>query len=175
VVMGFLTKSGNSYSLTPDTAFFLDRESPAYLGNAVRFLLHPVQLTHFHNLPEAARRGGAADGEGTLAPHDPIWVEFARGMAPVMMPAAHAMAGMLQAELATKPSVKILDIAASHGLFGLTVAQKLPNAHIYALDWANVLQVARENAQRQGMGDRYQLLPGSAFDVDYGTHFESSV
>src|SRR4029077_9392393 len=47
VVMGFLTKSGNRYSLTPDTAFFLDRESPAYLGNAFTFLMHPTQLTKF--------------------------------------------------------------------------------------------------------------------------------
>src|SRR5215467_346402 len=37
VVMGFLAKSGNRYSLTPDTAFFLDRESRAYLGHAMTF------------------------------------------------------------------------------------------------------------------------------------------
>src|SRR5215813_13312760 len=34
VVMGFLTKSGNRYSLTPDTAFFLDKNSQAYMGKA---------------------------------------------------------------------------------------------------------------------------------------------
>jgi 2-polyprenyl-3-methyl-5-hydroxy-6-metoxy-1,4-benzoquinol methylase len=173
VVMGLLTKSGDRYSLTQDTAFFLDRESPAYLGHALKFLMHPTQLTKFQHLPEAARRGGAIDEEGTLAPEDPIWVEFARGMAPMMAPAAQAMAGLLQAELAARPSAKILDIAASHGIFGLTVAQRLPKAHIYALDWANVLEVARENAQRQGMGDRYHLLPGSAFDVDYGTDLDA--
>jgi 2-polyprenyl-3-methyl-5-hydroxy-6-metoxy-1,4-benzoquinol methylase len=173
VVMGFLGKSGNNYSLTPDTAFFLDHESPAYLGNALTFLMHPTQLTKFQNLPETARRGGATDKEGTLAPEDPIWVEFARGMSPMMVPAAQAMAGLLQAELGSKPSAKILDIAASHGVFGLTVAQRLPKAHIYALDWANVLEVARENAQRQGMSDRYHLLPGSAFDVNYGAGFDA--
>lgn len=173
VVMGLLTKSGDRYSLTQDTAFFLDRESPAYLGHALKFLMHPTQLIKFQHLPESARRGGATDDEGTLAPEDPIWVEFARGMAPMMMPAAQAMAGLLQAELGSKPSAKILDIAASHGIFGLTVAQRLPKAHIYALDWANVLEVARENAQRQGMGDRYHLVPGSAFDVDYGTDLDA--
>jgi 2-polyprenyl-3-methyl-5-hydroxy-6-metoxy-1,4-benzoquinol methylase len=173
VVMGLLTKLGDRYSLTQDTAFFLDRESPAYLGHALKFLMHPTQLTKFQRLPEAARRGGTIDEEGTLAPEDPIWVEFARGMAPMMVPAAQAMAGLLQAELGARPSAKILDIAASHGIFGLTVAQRLPKAHIYALDWANVLEVARENAQRQGMGDRYHLVPGSALDVDYGTDLDA--
>ena len=173
VVMGFLTKSGNNYSLTSDTAFFLDSRAPAYLGLAFKFLLHPTQLAHFEHLGAAVRNGGASDHDSTLAPNDPIWIEFAKGMAPIMMPAAQAMAGLLAGELSSRPSAKILDIAASHGLFGITVAQRLPKAHIYALDWANVLEVARDNAAKQGLSDRYHLLPGSAFEVDYGTGFDA--
>jgi 2-polyprenyl-3-methyl-5-hydroxy-6-metoxy-1,4-benzoquinol methylase len=172
VVMGFLTKDGNTYSLTPDTVFFLDSRSPAYLGLGFQFLLHPSQLAHFEHLSEAVRKGGS-DDDSTLAPNDPIWIEFAKGMAPLMVPAAQAMAGMLAEELSSRPSAKILDIAASHGLFGITVAQRLPQAHIYALDWANVLEVAKENAGKQGLADRYHLLPGSAFDVNYGTGFDA--
>ena len=56
--MGFLTKAGNAYALTPDTAFFLDSRSPAYLGLAFKFLLHPTQLAHFEHLGEAVRKGG---------------------------------------------------------------------------------------------------------------------
>ncbi|HEY4677300.1 MAG TPA: class I SAM-dependent methyltransferase, partial [Candidatus Angelobacter sp.] len=173
VVMGFLTKSGNNYSLTPDTAFFLDSRSPAYLGLAFKFLLHPTQLGHFEHLTAAVRNGGSSNEDTTLAPDDPIWIEFAKGMAPMMMPPAQAIADLLGGELSARPSVKILDIAASHGLFGITVAQRLPKAHIYALDWANVLEVARENAAKQGLTDRYHLLPGSAFDVDYGAGFDA--
>jgi 2-polyprenyl-3-methyl-5-hydroxy-6-metoxy-1,4-benzoquinol methylase len=173
VVMGFLTKTGNRYSLTPDTAFFLDSRSPAYLGLAFNFMMHPTQLAHFEHLGAAVRNGGSSDADSTLAPDDPIWIEFARGMAPLMMPAAQAIAGILATELGSRPQAKILDIAASHGLFGITVAQRLPKAHIYALDWGNVLQVAKENAVKQGLGDRYHLLPGSAFEVDYGTGFDA--
>lgn len=171
-VMGFLTKTGNRYALTADSAFFLDSRSPAYMGLAFKFLLHPTQLARFERLGEAARHGGSTD-DGSLAPNDPIWVDFANGMAPLMMPAAEAMAGILFQELNSRPSAKILDIAASHGLFGITVAHKLPKAHIHALDWANVLEVAQENATKQGLADRYHLLPGSAFDVDYGTGFDA--
>lgn len=173
VVMGFLTKAGNRYSLTPDTAFFLDSRSPAYLGLAFKFLLHPTQLAHFEHLGAAVRQGGSSNDDSTLAPNDPIWIEFAKGMAPIMFPAAQAIAGILAAELGSRPSAKVLDIAASHGLFGITVAKQLPKAHIYALDWANVLEVARENAGREGLAERYHLLPGSAFDVDYGAGFDA--
>jgi 2-polyprenyl-3-methyl-5-hydroxy-6-metoxy-1,4-benzoquinol methylase len=172
-VMGFLTKSGNRYSLTPDSTVFLVKNSPAYMGNALSFLLHPSQVNNCQHMTESARRGGAMEQDSALAPEDPLWLEFARGMAPLMFPAAEAIANLLHGELASRPSVKVLDIAASHGLFGLTVAKRLPQAHIYALDWANILQVAKENAQAQGIGNRYHLLPGSAFEVEYGTGFDA--
>src|SRR4051812_1428658 len=40
-ILGFLRKHGDRYELTPDSAAFLDRLSPAYLGGAVDFLLAP--------------------------------------------------------------------------------------------------------------------------------------
>ena len=52
------------------------------------------------------------------------------------------------------------------------VARHDPNARIVATDWANVLAVARENAQEAGVIDRYQLLPCSAFDVDFGGDYD---
>ena len=64
--------------------------------------------------------------------------------------------------------MKVLDIAAGHGAFGIAIAQRNPNAQIVAVDWPNVLQVARENAAAAGLQDRHHSLPGDAFRVDYG-------
>ena len=172
-VLGFLTKTGNKYSLTQDSAVFLDKNSPAYMGKAFTFLLHPAQVANFQRMTEAARQGGAAHQDSMLAPEEEVWLDFAHGMAPFMRPAAEAIADLLHAELASRPKVKILDIAASHGLFGLTIAKRLPQASIYALDWANVLEIARENAKAEKVSDRYHLLPGSALEVDYGTGYDA--
>jgi len=68
--------------------------------------------------------------------------------------------------------VHVLDIAAGHGLFGIEVAKLNPEARITALDWAPVLAVAQANARKAGVGDRYDLLPGSAFDVEYGGPYD---
>ena len=38
-ILGFLRKHDDQYELTPDTEMFLNRQSPAYLGGAVDFLL----------------------------------------------------------------------------------------------------------------------------------------
>jgi hypothetical protein len=43
---------------------------------------------------------------------------------------------------------------------------------VFALDWPRVLDVARENAAKAGVADRYHLRPGSAFEVDYGTGYD---
>jgi 2-polyprenyl-3-methyl-5-hydroxy-6-metoxy-1,4-benzoquinol methylase len=69
-------------------------------------------------------------------------------------------------------SRKVLDIAAGHGLYGISVAKQNPTAQIYASDWKNVLEVAEENAKAMGVGDRHHLLPGSAFDVDFGGDYD---
>jgi ubiquinone/menaquinone biosynthesis C-methylase UbiE len=173
VVMGFLKKEGGNYQLTGNSAFFLDSNSPGYLGGAFKFLMHPSQMSSFETLTQAVRQGGCAEKQGTLAPEDPIWIDFARGMAPLMAPAAQAIAQLLQPALSSRPAPKVLDIAAGHGAFGVTVAQAFPTAQIYALDWANVLQVAQERAQAMGVAGRYHLLPGSAFEVEYGSGYDA--
>ncbi len=80
------------------------------------------------------------------------------------------MAQLVQVD--TERPIKMLDIAAGHGLFGIAFAQQYLNIEVTALDWAAVLEVAQENARRAGVGDRYHLLPGSAFDVDYGSGYD---
>jgi 2-polyprenyl-3-methyl-5-hydroxy-6-metoxy-1,4-benzoquinol methylase len=172
-VKGFLVKTGNAYSLTPDSATFLDSRSPAYLGKAFKFLLHPMQMKNIERLAEAVRKGGGGGGHDGLQPDDPIWVDFARGMAPMMFPPAQAIAGHLKPLLGGKTAPKVLDIAAGHGTFGITVAQQVPQAQIHAVDWANVLEVARENAQARGVGGRHHLIPGSAFEVEYGSDYDA--
>ena len=83
---------------------------------------------------------------------------------------AQLLAGLVGGD-AQQP-LRILDVAAGHGLFGITSAQRYPRAHVTALDWPNVLAVANENAQRAGVADRYELRPGSAFDVDWGGPYD---
>lgn len=170
VVQGFLTKHRASYRMTPDSAAFLDKRSPAYMGTITKFLNSPLLARHFSTLTEAVRKGGTATSEqGTMAPEDPVWVEFARSMAPMMAMPAEMIAGLLKVR-ETGPC-KILDIAAGHGVFGITLARHNPQAQVCAVDWANVLELARENAGKAGLATRYSTIPGSAFDVDFGAGY----
>lgn len=170
-ILGFLIKENEHYGLTENSAVFLNRHSPAYFGGTIDFILSPQQLQGFADLTSAVRQGGStARQEGSLDPESPMWVKFARGMMPMMFPSAQKIAENLGFE--TDRKLKVLDIAAGHGIFGITVAQKYPNAEIYAVDWSNVLQVATENAEKFGVADRHHLIEGSAFDIEYGEGYD---
>lgn len=170
-IQGFLTKEAGQYGLPQNSAVFLNRHSPAYMGGAVEFLQAPMMIEAYQDVAAMVRKGGTIVGEeGSVSPENPVWVKFARGMMGMMMPAAQQMAALVPVDAGRK--IRLLDVAAGHGLFGITFAQKNPNVEVTALDWAPVLEVARENAQKFGVADRHHLLPGSAFDVDFGGGYD---
>jgi hypothetical protein len=170
-ILGLLKKSQDRYALTQDTEVFLNRKSPAYLGGATGFLLTPQVKECFAKLTDAVRRGGTAvSDEGTVSHENPIWVDFARAMAPLMFLPAKLLAGLIGGDRSAP--LRVLDVAAGHGLFGITVAQEYPKATITALDWKSVLEVAVENATRAGVADRLALKPGSAFELDWGGPYD---
>jgi len=157
-IIGFLEKQGGEYSLTPDSAVFLDRRSPAYLGTTANFLMSREVAGLLENITEVIRHGGALPSDhGALEPEHPMWVEFARSMAPLMQMPAELVA----AKFAGSKPLRVLDISAGHGLYGIAFAKHNPNAQVTGVDWPNVLEVAKENARKAG----------SAFDVDFGSGY----
>ena len=170
-VKELLTKKGERYALTQESAVFLNRHSPACLATMIDFLASPWSRKNFGVLAEAVRKGGTASetGDHTKA-HEDIWVNFARSMAPLTIPAAEFIAGLTNA--AEGRPCKVLDIAAGHGMYGITVAKRNPNAQIVAVDWPAVLEVARENAKKSGVADRHTTRPGSAFEVEFGEGYD---
>ena len=168
-INGFLTKQGDDYSLTPDSATFLDKRSPAYMGTVTNFILSSHIREPFEKLTETVRNGFYA-ADTAFEPDHPMWVEFARSMQPMMALPSQLMAQLVDPTKDKK--LRVLDIAAGHGLFGIAFAKQNPQLEVTAVDWPKVLEVAKENAQAAGVSDRYQTNPGSAFDVDYGTGYD---
>jgi cyclopropane fatty-acyl-phospholipid synthase-like methyltransferase len=170
-IMGFLTKSDNKYALTEATAVFLDRRSQMYIGSAVNFILSPQQKRGFETLTDAVKNGGSSvTGEASMDPESEMWVEFARSMAPLMFPTAQAVAEHIGFDIDRE--IKVLDIAAGHGIYGIMTAKRYPKAQIYAADWNKVLAVAKENAEKFGVSERYHTIPGDAFESDFGTGYD---
>ncbi|HEY3442069.1 MAG TPA: class I SAM-dependent methyltransferase [Paludibaculum sp.] len=171
-IIGLIAKHDGLYSHTPTSAAFLDPASPSSLHSTVQFLGLNEMMSVYENLTTIVRTGRTVlPGEGTVDPDNPVWVDFAHGMAPMMAPLAGPLGGIVL-EGRSGP-MQILDIAAGHGLFGIEIARQNPEAHVVALDWARVLEVAQQNARKAGVAERYTLLPGSAFDVPFGGPYDA--
>jgi hypothetical protein len=158
-ILGLLAKEDGRY------------RSPACIASVARFLGHPALAEPFVRLAEVVRSGHTVlPGDGSVEAENPIWVEFAHGMAPMMGALAGPLGAIVLEGLAGP--LRVLDIAAGHGLFGIEVAKLNPEASITAVDWVAVLEVALANARKAGVEGRYQLLPRSAFDVEYGGPYD---
>ena len=171
-IHGVLMKEDGRYRHSPTSAAFLDPRSPSCLASIAQFLSNAAMREPFDRLAEVVRAGRTTlPGDGSVEPENPIWVQFADSMAPMMAPMAGPL-GAVVLEGHTGP-MRVLDIAAGHGLFGIEIAKQNPRARVTGLDWAPVLRVALENARAAGVQDRYDMLPGSAFEVDFGGTYDA--
>src|SRR5262249_1427330 len=76
VVTGFLSKADGKYGLTPDSAMFLDRRLPSFVGGSVEFLLSPIFTQAFSDVAAIVRKGGTViSEEGTMSHDNPVWVK----------------------------------------------------------------------------------------------------
>jgi ubiquinone/menaquinone biosynthesis C-methylase UbiE len=63
---------------------------------------------------------------------------------------------------------RVLDVAAGSAAWSLPFAQALPSVRVTAMDYPEVTAVAREYAERFGVGDRYDYLEGDLRQTDFG-------
>jgi SAM-dependent methyltransferase len=170
-IHGFLEKDRNRrYRLTRATEVFLTTPSSSWMGSVVDFLAAPEMMALWLEDPVSYVRNGGSLGLANLAPDNPVWLKFAKAMLPFQAPAADSVARDVSAW--PSPPRKVLDVAAGSGIFGIAIAQAVPQAEITAIDWRTVLAVANENAALAGVADHYRTIAGSAFEVDWGSDFD---
>ncbi len=171
VLVGFLSKSGDTYGLTPQSRWTMDGNSPRSATSVIDFLAAPEMIALILDDPTRYVREGGSEGLANVSPDNPIWERFARAMVPFAAPVARLMTARAR-ELGLSPT-KVLDIAAGHGLYGIEIGKAFPGSTVTAVDWGAVLSFARSNAA--DLGGRYSTIAGNAFDVDLGTGYDLAI
>ena len=169
-ICGLIEKADGNYAHTPTSAVFLDGRSPASMSPTLPFLMNNKIMTAFRRLTETIRAGHTVLEEPLAGEEVAEWVTFARTMQPMMGASAEFIADMVIRNGSPK---KVLDVAASHGLFGFAVARRAPNSEIVVQDFASVLEVTAENARASGI--KITPLPGSAFTIDLGDGYDAAL
>lgn len=157
------------YSLTPESAAFLVSNKPGTLAGF--FGLNVTQLvSKWLQLGDVVRTGRPAqavnqEGEGT---------EFFSGLVENIIPMSYATAQTLAAHLKlakAKNELRVLDLAAGSGIWGIALAQASPGVRVTAVDWAGMTPTTRRITQEFGVGDRFKFIEGDLLEADFGKDY----
>ncbi len=168
-----LRRDGDRYGLTEESAAFLVSTKPAFQGGLYRHISTQLVPTWL-KLEQTVRTGKPERAANQQEHGAEFFGQFVEDILPMSYAAAQVLADTLADEL--RPAggsgqVKVLDIAAGSGVWGIALAQKSPAVHVTAVDWPAVTPVTRRIAQRFGVGDRLQTVDGDLLEADFGAGY----
>jgi precorrin-6B methylase 2 len=169
VGLEWLAKSDELYMLTEESAALLLKGSPGYHGGMLWHIVRRL-LPAWQNLETTLRTGKPAmplniEGEGGGCFRD-----FVAALYCANYPAAQTLAAALPAIRAGR-DLKVLDVAAGSGVWGIALALASNGVCVTALDWKDVVPVTRGTAEQSGVADRFQFIGGDVHEADWGSGY----
>lgn len=167
VGLEFLTRDdAGRYSLTADSAAFLVSSKPAYFGGFLEHISHQL-IPDWLEIAKVVQTGKPATSVNRQAQGSAFFEQFVAGLFAMNYGSAMAAAEALGVASAAGP-VKVLDLAAGSGVFGIGLAQRSPKVTVTAVDWPDVLETTRKTAAKNGVADRFTYVGGDLDSADFG-------
>jgi SAM-dependent methyltransferase len=158
------------YSLTPESENFLVSGKPGTLAGF--FSMNRVRLIqHWMKLDEIVRSGRPAEARNQEGPGTEFFTELVENIIPMSARAAQTLADHLKVAEA-KNEVRVLDLAAGSGIWGISLAQKSSRVQVTAVDWAGIIPTTKRITGRFGVGDRFEFIEGDLLEAYFGTGYD---
>ncbi len=154
VETSYLTCRDRRYSPTRQTAKWLLRSSPSYVGNFLAY----IELLHDHwsHLEHTLRTGAPPRTYRDLfGPRE--WQIYTLGMMDLATMVLPSLRRLLQPPGHPK---RLLDLGGSHGLYSMDLAERISGLHCVVLDLPEVLGVTARIIRERNFEDRITLMPG---------------
>jgi SAM-dependent methyltransferase len=167
VGLNFLQKdSAGRFALAPESAAFLVSTKPGFQGGLIRHCSEQL-IPNWLHLNEIVATGKPALSVNKEESGGAFFERFVEDIFPMSYPSAQALAGALNLDGAGS-AVRVLDLAAGSGVWGIALAQRSERVHVTAVDWPEVIPVTRKIAGRFGLSPRFQFVEGDLRDADFG-------
>ena len=159
-----LTKKGERYGNTPDTARYFTKGSK---NNHRNGLLHFADIWHtWSTLTEAVRRG-------TRVPLDrsefPDWTT---NFIAAMDHNAKARSGVVVKALGTSGVRRVLDLGGGSGIYSIALAKASPEIHCEILDLPEVVPLTTEYIRNAGLSSQIVARAGDMLHTEFGTGYD---
>ena len=170
-----LTKDGaGRYTLTPESEKFLVRGKPQFVGDQLREI-----QDKWHAAAETGRwrmwldindvvRTGKPSAPVNLEQHGGAYFKgFVEALFPTNYRAAQTLAKALQLAHKEQP-IRVLDLAAGSGVWGIALARATPRVSVTAVDWPAVLEMTKTVTERWGLSQRFEFVSGDLLSANFG-------
>lgn len=170
VALGLLNREGDGpearYMNTPETAAYLDRESPDYVGGLLE-MLNARLFRFWGDLTEALKTGqpqneikhSGAPMFDTLYESPERLEQFLNAMQGVSQRNFRKLAR----EFDFSRFGNVCDVGGANGLLACLVAAAHPHLRCISFDLPKVTAVARRHIEREGLSDRVTAVSGDFF------------
>lgn len=165
---------GGRFRPTPDVSKFLVHAKPEFQGGLVEHMQADL-IRSWLNLAEITRTGKP---DNSLDRRNDNGAEFFERLVPALFPTNYPAAKALARALNYGESadgiatVKVLDIAAGSGVWGIAQAQASPRVRVTALDTEPVIAVTRRTVENHGVAGQFDYRPGDMRITEFGKGYQ---
>jgi ubiquinone/menaquinone biosynthesis C-methylase UbiE len=170
VGLNFLSKDEQGrYALTPESDAFLVSTKPSFQGGLIKHCSEHL-IPRWLHLNEVVATGKPVSAVNEEQSGGEFFHNFVLDIFPMSYPAAQTLAAEINFGSTGAP-VKVLDLAAGSGVWGIAVAQSSPRVHVTAVDWPEVIPVTKKTSASFGFADRFSFVEGDLHDADFGSGY----
>jgi ubiquinone/menaquinone biosynthesis C-methylase UbiE len=158
------------YSLTPESAAFLVSTK---LGTHAGFFgtIAPQIISRWLRLSDIVREGRPVVAVNQETEGTEFFSQLVENIIPLSYPPAQKLADHLKVAK-TKNDIRVLDLAAGSGIWGIALAQKSPRVRVAAVDWAGMIPTTKRITQKFGVGDRFNYVEGDILEANFGSGYD---
>jgi hypothetical protein len=165
VALGMLERDdAGRYGNTPETALYLDRAKPTYLGGEMEFN-NAHLYAQWSSLTAALKTGQPQSGAGAGGAYPARYADPARraGFAKAMTASTLSVAKALAARFPWRDYQSIVDIGAAEGCLPVEIAQVHPHVTGGGFDLPALKPLFESYVQQHGLADRLSFHAGDFF------------
>src|SRR6266581_5095390 len=158
------------YSLTPESAAFLLSDKPGTLAGFFHLIL-PQHISKWLRLTDIVRAGRPDKAVNEETEGTKFFTDLVENIIPMSYAGAQALADHLKVAK-VKHQMRVLDLAAGSGIWGIALAQKSPAVHVTAVDWSGMIPTTRRITQKFGVADRFDYVEGDLLEANFGNGYD---
>jgi ubiquinone/menaquinone biosynthesis C-methylase UbiE len=168
VGLNFLSKDEQGrFALTPESDLFLVSTKPSFQGGVIKHCSEHL-IPRWLHINEVVATGKPVSAVNQEADGGEFFRNFVVDIFPMSYPSAQALAKEMDYGPGGSP-IRVLDLAAGSGVWGIAQAQSSPRVQVTAVDWPEVLPVTKKTVARFGFADRWSYVEGDLHDADFGS------